>query len=312
MHSVIVDPSRVVQKLLAEQMLRRGDQVSIFSDSCEALAYIRGNKTVTLLITSLEVSPLTGLELCWYARLLASVKRPLYILVMSSANDSDNVAQALDCGADDLVMKPIRPQELFARLRVISRLHEAQLGLLQIAETDVLTGLLNRGAFFTYLNELLDSGEDTQPLSAIMLDIDHFKRINDTFGHQFGDEVIKGFAGEIAKVDGITGRLGGEEFAVILPDCTRVRALAIAENLRLCCAGLEFESESGPLRITCSLGVSHWQGDDTVDSLMKRSDIALYQAKNNGRNRVQVVDEICETSNVNHYTKTVRSEARQI
>ncbi len=310
MHSVIVDPSRVVQKLLAEQMLQRGDQVSIFSDSCEALAYIRGNKAVTLLITSLEVSPLTGLELCWYARLLASVKRPLYVLVMSSAHDSDNVAQALDCGADDLVMKPIRPQELFARLRVVSRLHEAQLRLLQIAETDVLTGLLNRGAFFSYLNELLESEEGSQPLSAIMLDIDHFKRINDTFGHQFGDEVIKGFAGQIAKVDGITGRLGGEEFAVILPDCTRVQALAIAENLRLCCAGLEFESESGPLRITCSLGVSHWQSDDTVDSLMKRADIALYQAKNNGRNRVQVVDEICENLHVNHYTKTVRSDAR--
>lgn len=289
MHAVIVDSSRVVLKMIAYYFAQRGDTATTFTDSEEALERVTNDPSVDIVLTSLEVAPIGGLELCWQCRLAASRHRPIFISVMSSMGDTDKIAQALDCGADDLISKPVSRQQLYARLRTVSRLHNAQLDLVRLAETDALTGVLNRRAFFERAEKLL-SDPGKVPLSAVMLDIDHFKSINDTYGHDAGDKVIQGVAREASGKGGVLGRLGGEEFAMLLPGRDAAEAFPLAEELRRQCAELVFHAGPQSFRVTCSLGVSERAEADTPDSLLRRADVALYQAKNGGRNQVRLAD----------------------
>ncbi|SFK70587.1 GGDEF domain-containing response regulator [Methylorubrum salsuginis] len=285
MHIVIVDSSRVILKVVAGMLEPRGHIVSAFTDSAEALAYVTDNPRVRALITSLEVRPLAGLELCWSARLLAEASRPLSIIVMSSVRNARNLAEALDSGADDFIDKPPGAEELQARLRAAERLTSLQSELIRLAETDPLTGLLNRRAFLQRTREAAERARSFGQLSAMILDIDHFKRINDEHGHDVGDAAIKAVSALIAE-EGIAGRLGGEEFAVVLPGKSLSEAEALANRLRLKAADLRVRGARAPVRLTCSLGVSEWSEGETVEGLLKRADIALYEAKTSGRNRV--------------------------
>jgi diguanylate cyclase (GGDEF)-like protein len=288
MHAVVVDPSRVVLKLIAELIGERGDRVSEFSDAAAALRAVKDDPSVDVLITSLEVQPMTGLELCWEARLAMAARRPLFIIVMSSLSDEQKLAETLDCGADDLIAKPVKRLELHARMRMAGRLKAAQLHLLRLAETDGLTALLNRRAFFERVGALTQMPDKAPGLSAILLDIDHFKRINDAHGHDAGDRVIQGIAAQAAKAAKLVGRLGGEEFALILEDQSDLRVRRIAENLRQQCERLRFKAQGASFSATCSFGISHWVRGDSADTLLKRADIALYLAKSAGRNCVEV------------------------
>lgn len=292
MHAAIVDSSRVVLKLVAQFFNERGDKASTFVDSRTALQHILDDPTVDVLITSLEVEPINGLELCWETRLAAGSRRPLYIVVMSSVNDQDKIIEALDCGADDMISKPISRQQLNARLRMAARLQSTQLHLVRLAETDPLTGLLNRRAFFEHLTKILTAHVTTTPISAIMFDIDHFKRVNDDYGHHAGDEVISAVAREAAKLKGMAARLGGEEFVIIVEGCTEEEVYRTAEHLRMRCSDLVFLSDDGQFGITCSLGITSWAPGDTADDLLRRADMALYEAKASGRNCVKVANAI--------------------
>jgi diguanylate cyclase (GGDEF)-like protein len=287
MHAAVVDPSRVVHKVVADLLAERGDTTSNFVDSASALRTIKSDPSIDLLITSLEVQPLTGLELCWETRMAMPAQRPFYIIVMSSLSDDRKLAEALDCGADDLISKPVNRVELHARLRMAGRLHAAQLRLVRLAETDSLTGVLNRRAFFERLNGLLAVPSMAQNLTAVLFDIDHFKRVNDTYGHDVGDAVLKQIAAEAGKMTDMVGRFGGEEFAMILQDASPIKAFRTADNLRQRCESLRFDRYTPSFSVTCSFGVSAAQEGDTADELLKRADIALYQAKESGRNRVQ-------------------------
>jgi diguanylate cyclase (GGDEF)-like protein len=204
---------------------------------------------------------------------------------MSSISDTDNIAQALDCGADDLILKPVSRQQLHARLRTVARLHKTQLDLVKLAEIDALTGVLNRRAFFHEAYTFFDAPMD-EPLSAIMLDIDHFKRVNDNNGHEAGDNVLKRIAGLARARDLIMGRLGGEEFAILLPGRDADDTFEVAEDMRQEFSELAFEGGNGPFNVTCSFGISARSRGDTPDSLLRRADTALYEAKENGRNQV--------------------------
>ncbi|MEE7458077.1 diguanylate cyclase response regulator [Methylorubrum populi] len=285
MHIVIVDSSRVVLRIVAGMLEPRGHVVSQFTDSNEALTYVAENPKVRALITSLEVRPLSGLELCWSARLLAESSRPLSIIAMSSARNARNLAEALDSGADDFIDKPPGAEELQARLRAAERLTTLQGELIRLAETDPLTGLLNRRAFLQRTREAAQKARSFGQICAVILDIDHFKRINDEHGHDVGDLAIKAVSGLI-EGEGIAGRLGGEEFALVLPGHSLTQAEAVASRLRLNASDLRIRSPKGPVRLTCSFGVSEWSEGETVEGLLKRADIALYEAKTTGRNRV--------------------------
>jgi diguanylate cyclase (GGDEF)-like protein len=285
MHIVLVDTSRVVLKMIAALLEPNGHTVSAFTNSTEALDYIEQTPTVRVLITSLEVRPLSGLELCWSARLLAESNRPLYVITMSSARSERNLAEALDSGADDFIEKPPSPEELHARLRAADRLTNMQSELIRLAQTDPLTGLLNRRAFLSRSHEAADRVGNHGKMSAILIDIDHFKHINDEYGHDVGDSAIQAVARELG-TEGIVGRLGGEEFGVVLPHRPGAEAEILAGRLRRGIEALRLRGGRAPIRVTCSFGVSDWIEGDTVEGLIKRADIALYEAKATGRNRI--------------------------
>ncbi|MGV7031442.1 diguanylate cyclase domain-containing protein [Methylobacterium symbioticum] len=285
MHIVIVDSSRVVLKIVSGLLEPRGHVVHSFTDSAEALAFLSNQPEVRVLITSLQVRPLSGLELCWSARLLAEERRPLYVITMSSARNERNLAEALDSGADDFIDKPPGAEELHARLRAAERLTTLQENLIRLAETDPLSGILNRRAFFAQANTGADRAGNHGRLSMVLADIDHFKRINDEHGHDVGDLAIQAVAKLIA-TEGKAGRLGGEEFALLLPETGLEAAEAVARRLCLRVRDLRIRGARGPVTLTCSFGVSTWVEGDSVEALMKRADIALYEAKTGGRDRV--------------------------
>jgi two-component system cell cycle response regulator len=309
MRVVVVDPSRTVLKFVA-RMLEAGDhEVRPFLDAQAALAYLESDPNVGALITSAELLSMSGVELCWKVRLAAG-RRPIYIIMMSSNHEQHNLVEALDGGADDFIGKPPISEELYARLRAAARLSSMQNDLLRLATTDPLTGMLNRRAFFEQAQELCRRAEAGDPLSALMVDIDHFKRINDGFGHDAGDKCIRGVAQVLAAADAVAGRLGGEEFALLLPGRGRIAAAALAESLRQELAALQFMTGSRVLTLTCSFGVSEWAPGDTIDSLLARADVALYAAKTGGRNRVEIADPSLTVSDYEGAGRAVRTSAR--
>lgn len=285
MQIVVVDSSRVVLQIIASLIEPRGHEVHAFTDSELALRHLAATPSVRVLITSVEVRPLCGLELCWSARLLAEERRPLHVITMSSARNVRSLAEALDSGADDFIEKPPSAEELNARLRAAERMITMQEELIRLAETDPLTGVYNRRAFFDRARLAAEQGGRPARISAILADIDHFKRINDEHGHDVGDVAIKAMAELIAGA-GIGGRLGGEEFGIVLPGCSLDEATARAERLREAVQALRIRGSRHAINFTSSFGVSTWVEGDDVTTLLKRADLALYAAKSGGRNRV--------------------------
>ena len=314
MRVVVVDPSRTVLKFIARLLATRNHEVRTFVAGREALECVRSDLSVGALITSDELLPMSemsGIELCWETRLLATCRRPIYIILMSCDRDQHKLIEALDSGADDFIGKPPVAEELYARLRSAERLANMQQELLRLALTDPLTGVLNRRAFFESGEEVCERGHALDCLSAIVMDIDHFKRINDVYGHDIGDAAIRAVAQEVAGETAITGRLGGEEFAMLLEGRDRSAALGIAEGLRTRISGMRVQTEKQRLKLTCSFGVSEWEPGDTIDRLLKRADIALYTAKSGGRNRVVAFDpELIAAINCSSLYGRVRSAAR--
>ena len=287
MKVVLVDPSRTVLKIVAGLLEARDHEVRAFTDAQGALDYIKSDPTVAALITSAELTSMSGIELCRRTRQLASRGRPIYVILMSSNRDGQTLIEALDNGADDFIGKPPVVEELYARLRAAERVGTMQRELLHLATTDPLTGMLNRRAFFVRAEEASARMTAGGVLSAVMFDIDHFKRVNDVHGHDIGDAAIRGVAREAATTGkAVLGRLGGEEFAILLEGRAISDAVDAAEDLRLRLSKLRFETATQKMTLTCSFGVSEWVAGDTVDGLLKRADVALYKAKMDGRNRV--------------------------
>jgi diguanylate cyclase (GGDEF)-like protein len=312
MRVVLVDPSRTVLKCLTHAIEAQRHEVYSFTDASEALQYIKFNYLVDALITSAQLPSMSGRELCLEVRRVAGGRRPIYILLMSSSDGRRNLVEALDHGADDFISKPPIPEELYARLRVANRVVSMQRELIGLATTDFLTDVLNRRAFFENAQELCARAEIGGVLSIIMLDIDYFKRINDSYGHSAGDEALRAIAREIFKEGTIVGRLGGEEFAMLLEGAPLSKAAEIAESLRLRLQELEVPIGQQTISLTCSFGVSQWQVDDTIDVLLRRADVALYQAKTNGRNRVVVGECMLDVAGYDKSKSAVRSGSRDL
>ena len=219
MHVVIVDPSRVVRRSVGEMLEAGGHTVTAFDNSGTALAHVEADTSVTCILTSLEVQPLDGLELCWSLRALAGDRRPMFILVMSSARDTRPLGEVLDSGADDFMAKPPNRGELWGRLRSAERVLALQSALIRQADTDQMTEILNRTAFLRQADEMFaaqDAQDAREPVSLLLLDIDRFKAINDGHGHASGDAVIRAVADALRETGATAGRLGGEEFGLLL------------------------------------------------------------------------------------------------
>ena len=286
MNIALIESSRTVQSAIMKLLEPRGYRVSGFTNPCEARASIASDETFDGMITSAELSPISGIELCWEARLLSAGRRPLYIILMTSNAEEKTIIECLDMGADEVIAKPPNPRELFARLRVGERNVRLQRELIRLAMTDPMTGLMNRRAFFERGVDLCQDHADGVPLAAILFDIDHFKEVNDLYGHQTGDETIRTIAAEARKGQTIVGRLGGDEICILLKNHNLARAWDAAEDLRCRIARLRIKTPDGFASITSSLGVSELKPGGDIDELIRDADLALYRAKREGRDGV--------------------------
>jgi two-component system cell cycle response regulator len=264
----------------------------------EALVRVKGGD-YDLIVVSLGMRGFDGLRLCSQLRSLPE-GRNVPILVVVSDGDRRKLTQALEMGVNDYLTRPVDKNELVARVRTQLRKkryadrlrHNVQLSL-EMAITDQLTGLHNRRYMSRHLDSLLDSAKKNgRPLAFVIMDIDFFKAVNDSHGHDIGDEVLKEFAGRIAaNVRGIdlACRYGGEEFVVVMPDTDVAFAYTIAERLRQSIETTPFQISRAPhdLSLTISIGIAKSEGEgDTAEALLHRADQALYRAKRSGRNRV--------------------------
>ncbi|HEX3673367.1 MAG TPA: PleD family two-component system response regulator [Rhizomicrobium sp.] len=264
----------------------------------EALIRVRGGD-FDLIVVSLGLRGFDGLRLCSQLRSLPE-GRNVPILVLVSDGDRRKLNQALEMGVNDYLTRPVDKNELIARVRTQLRKkryadrlrHNVQLSL-EMAITDQLTGLHNRRYMARHLDNLLAGARKSgKPLAFLIMDIDHFKSVNDSHGHDSGDEVLREFAGRIsANVRGIdlACRYGGEEFVVVMPDTDMAFAYTVAERLRKSVeeAAFAISREPHKLNITISIGIAGSEGNvDSADKLLHRADQALYRAKREGRNRV--------------------------
>jgi diguanylate cyclase (GGDEF)-like protein len=300
-HSIlIIDDSAVVR----QQILTTLRKAAMFETHHEAADGIEGfkaalNQSFDVIVCDLEMPGMDGFKFL-AMRNSREELRDVPVIMLTGREDLETKIRGLDQGASDYVTKPFDPAELVARVRVqlkIKTLQDAlkksnQL-LLQLSNTDPLTSLHNRRYLMdTLAREVERSCRTDIPLSLVMIDIDHFKRVNDTYGHQVGDAVLVAVAallqGQLRPYD-TAARFGGEEFVLVLPSTELAAAGAVAERLRKLTANLSFAKEgAADLGLTISAGVAIVSPGSIVnaDDLIRQADTALYRAKQDGRNRV--------------------------
>lgn len=292
---IVDDNERQAQRLATELGVEHRPVI----ESDPEKAKISAGGPVDLVIVNAVAKGFDGL------RFTASLRseertRQLPVLAMVDPDDRGRMVKALEIGVNDILSRPIDPQELAARVktqiqrkRYTDYLRNNLDHSLELAVTDQLTGLHNRRYMTGQLDSLVKrAGLGGDPVSALLIDIDHFKKINDTFGHDVGDEVLREFALRLAsnvRAIDLPCRYGGEEFVVIMPDTALADALRIAERIRNHVAGSPFKVAQGQemLTVTISIGVSATAGEsDSPEALLKRADEGVYQAKASGRNAV--------------------------
>jgi diguanylate cyclase (GGDEF)-like protein len=285
MRIVLVEPSGAARSAVSELLKSAGHDVMAFADPRKALARIKADDRVDALVAAADLAPTSGIELCWEVRLIAGDHRPVYVMIMAADDDERTAIEALDVGADDVIYQPLNEQEFHAKLRAGERLVTTQRKLIGLATIDSLTGLLNRRAFFERAVGVCVGAAHTGPVAAVLLDIDHFKEVNDLYGHYTGDEALRTVAREVGKGQAIAGRLGGDEICILLDGHSQADAWEFAQRLRNRIAGLSVKTTSGKTSLTCSMGVAELGKAEDIDDLIGSADLALYRAKREGRDR---------------------------
>ena len=300
MKILIAEDDPVSRRLLESLLLKWGYEVIAVSNGREALQCLLAENAPRLALLDWAMPALDGVELCRNIRARETLHYVYSILITAKSRKEDLIL-GMEAGADDYIVKPYDPDELRVRLRAARRILDLQDTLLQkqeqlksLATHDPLTGLLNHVAILDILeNELDRSSRGDNPVSVIMADIDHFKGVNDTWGHIAGDAVLRGVSAIIIrsmrKYDS-PGRYGGEEFLCVIPGCGLKEALGIARRINATVAEKPFDTSEGMISTTISLGVAisgaQWK-KVSGEELVHLADQAMYRAKDNGRNRVE-------------------------
>ncbi|MBK8594572.1 MAG: diguanylate cyclase [Holophagales bacterium] len=294
---LVVDDDPLSRRILEQALGRSGYDVETASDGQEALAKVRSHRP-DVVVTDWQMPRMDGLTLC---RILkgSDETRFTHVLMMSARGETDAKVTSLENGVDDYLVKPFDPVELTARVKVGLRLQKALRDLAakneileKLALTDALTGLANRRAFLDALEaELSRVGRHDHPASLLFLDLDEFKRVNDTHGHAVGDEILAAFSQVLSRGcrrGDLAARIGGDEFAVLLPTTGRVAAALVAERIRRATESIPL-GRNLEVPVTVSVGVA--STEDLPEpaepaGLLSRADAAVYRAKAGGRNRV--------------------------
>lgn len=300
---LIIDDSKGVRLQILDVL----QKTSLFQRYHEAGSVIEAfkivlNEPVDVILCDLEMPGMDGFK---FLNMVSAREdlRNIPVIMITGRTDSETKIRGLEQGASDYVTKPFEPGELVARVKVQLKIKSLQdslkksnLELLQLSNTDPLTHLSNRRCLMDTLEkELKRSERSHSPLSLIMVDIDHFKRVNDSYGHQQGDvvliEVAKVLLEHLREYD-MAARFGGEEFSLVLPETDLLPAVQVAERLRVAATQLSFPPPLHELKLTISLGVATFPHSKlrSVDDLVRGADEALYLAKREGRNRVAVMD----------------------
>jgi diguanylate cyclase (GGDEF)-like protein len=303
---LIAEDDPIFRKLLQSRLQNWGYHVVAVEDGASAWDLLQKPDTPDLLILDWIMPGIDGIELC--RRIRERQRNPYqYILLLSGKDDKQDVVKGLDAGADDYLTKPFDISELRARLRAGTRILTLQHELIQAQENlryqathDALTGLWSRTATLHLLGCELQRGlRSHAPTGLLMIDLDHFKNVNDAYGHLVGDAVLKEAACRISqavRAYDFVGRYGGEEFLAILSDCNADELLAIAERMRCAVAAIPIPTMSEPVSVTISIGGIVTSNGTPDLELLSAADSALYEAKRGGRNRV--VTGLCKGSPV--------------
>jgi diguanylate cyclase (GGDEF)-like protein len=298
---LIVDDDDLVLARLKELVTAAGYRVRTATSGLEALMSLETSQ-VSIVVTDLNMPTIDGLEMCRRIRALARSEY-VYIILLTVRDDEQHILAGLAAGADEYISKRTSAALFTARLRTANRVLALEYSLKnaleqksKLAMTDDLTGIYNRRYFNRHLNRELKRRQTFGgDVSLLLLDVDHFKKVNDQHGHSSGDAVLKGLTKQIAaslrRETDWCARLGGEEFGVVLEDTKLEEAYACAERMRESIANHRFAGAKEPLRVTVSIGVSGLEDvadrqAATVVSLLALADEKLFVSKVGGRNRV--------------------------
>lgn len=297
MRILVVEDELFSQTILKDALERAGYTVVLAGNGRDALERCQ-LEHFPIIITDWEMPEMDGLEFCRAMRAMPS-EHYSFILLLTSHDKKDELVAGLEAGADEYLVKPVHEIELAARLKVARRILDLETSLKQLALHDQLTGAYNRGYLDRQISkEIQRSWRYSHPLSIIMCDIDHFKVVNDRYGHQAGDQVLKEFVTRINRSiryeNDWVARYGGEEFVIALPETSPAGCLVVAERIRNIIANSPVMVQGGAVTVTVSFGAITIENttmfeEMTTDVILGKADECLYRAKETGRNRVVAV-----------------------
>jgi two-component system cell cycle response regulator len=307
---MIIDDDNMQAEQIKIKLKELDIDVIIVPEASDAV-YRSEQEEFDLIMVSTRLRSGNGMHLCTHLR---SQEKTRYtpLLIIIEDDDTDLLIKALDMGINDYLFSPIDSNEVIARAKIQVRrkkyqnaLQESQAESLEMAIKDGLTSLYNRRYSDSHIKRLLaNSKQNGKPLAVALLDVDHFKSVNDSYGHQSGDEILKElserFMSSVRPTD-LVARYGGEEFIIIMPNTSLKSAVSVAQRIRSVVEDKEFRLpvEPGKIHKTVSIGLALAKDDDTAQDLINRADKALYQVKNNGRNQVAVYpDDMSETEDM--------------
>ena len=291
---LVVEDSATQAQMVRLILEIAGYDVVMAADGAEGLELF-DSRAPDLVLLDLNLPKMNGFEVCEAIK-TPDRKRFTPVIMLTTEADVDSKVKGLDLGADDYLPKPFDSAELLARARAMLRIKGLEDRIIKLSVTDDLTGLCNRRFFMQRIEEELDSAARYEHrLGLIFFDIDHFKNVNDNFGHQFGDRVLRQvaqIASRLARKGDISARYGGEEFVLVLRGVDSDRARFVADRLREQISSTVFSDEKGAqVKITVSCGVASYPDDvdnPHVDDILRAADDALYLAKKLGRDRTEV------------------------